>query len=425
MQGSGTESGGGPQRKSTSRRGLLGLAAGAALATAGLAARSADCGRDAVTAADAGGSFGAVPAGAVVSQVTAPPASGVLGANYNESLDMIDYAELGAVSATWIRGFYLMSDADSGDPATQTGMATLLQASSDGYGTVLSTKFQYHDTTLPAPGTAAMNTALTRLDKVLAAVLGKVDIVTIGNEPFYETSQADRTTSAINDFYEALARHAIRYRSTYFGTTCKTVFYMGALNGLEDPANQDAQTDRWMTFVAGNADIAGTDIHPHVAGIDAAQKYLDYILPHLRADQTFLATEFSLIQLWKQHMSDPVDPSFASAYGIPAGTLVWQVVHDAANNPFTEQKWNDFLLSNTWFANHSTFITNWMARMRNTGKLAVSSYGITQGAPIPDFGASSTPWVLNSIFCPYVCRIGTGGLPGRDRTWASSFRAAQ
>ncbi|MFF3364978.1 hypothetical protein [Streptomyces misionensis] len=217
MQGSGTESGGGPQRKSTSRRGLLGLAAGAALATAGLAARSADGGRDAVTVADAGGSFGAVPAGAVVSQVTAPPASGVLGANYNESLDMIDYAELGAVSATWMRGFYLMSDADSGDPATQTGMATLLQASSDGYGTVLSTKFQYHDTTLPAPGTAAMNTALTRLDKVLAAVLGKVDIVTIGNEPFYETSQADRTTSAINDFYEALARHAIRYRSTYFG----------------------------------------------------------------------------------------------------------------------------------------------------------------------------------------------------------------
>jgi hypothetical protein len=120
-----------------------------------------------------------------------------------------------------------------------------------------------------------------------------------------------------------------------------------------------------------------------------------------------------------------VDPSFTSAYGTPAGTPVWQVVHDAANAPFTEQKWNDFLLSNTWFANHKTFLTNEIGRLRATGKLAVAGYGITQGAPIPDFGPDSPPWVLNSIFCPYVCQIGTGGLPGRDRTWASSFRAAQ
>jgi len=33
--------------------------------------------------------------------------------------------------------------------------------------------------------------------------------------------------------------------------------------------------------------------------------------------------------------------------------------------------------------------------------------------------------VLNSVFCPYVCQVGTGGLPGRDRTWAASFRDAQ
>ncbi|NUR03505.1 MAG: hypothetical protein HOY79_45420, partial [Streptomyces sp.] len=375
--------------------------------------------------AGAGGSFDAALSGAVVSQVTAPPASGVLAANVNESLDKIDYAELAAVSATWIRGFYLMSDADQGDPAAQTGMATLLQASSDGYGTVLSTKFQYHDTAIPVPGTAAMDTALARLDKVLAAVLGKVDILTIGNEPFYETRPVDRTTSLINDFYEALAKHAVQYRNTYFGTTCKTVLYMGALNGLEDPANQNTQTKRWMTFAAGNAHIAGVDIHPHVAGIDAAQKYLDFILPYLRPDQTFLATEFSLVKLWEQHMSDPVDPSFTRAYGTPAGTPVWQVIHDAANNPFTEQKWNDFLLSNTWFANHATFITNETARLRDTGKLAVAGYGITESAPIPDFGPSSPPWVLNSVFCPYVCQIGTGGLPGRDRTWAASFRAAQ
>ncbi|MBY8880251.1 hypothetical protein [Actinacidiphila acidipaludis] len=421
----GTESGDGPQSGLMSRRRLLGLSTGTALAVAGLGVGRAIGTRGEGGAAGAGHSLDAAPAAASVVQVTAPPASGVLAANVNESLDAIDYAELAAVSATWIRGFYLMSDADQGDPATQTGMAKLLQAAADGYGTVLSTKFQYHDTAIPVPGTTAMDTALARFDKVLGAVLGTVDILTVGNEPFYETRPVDRTTSLINDFYEAIAQHAVQYRKDHFGTDCKTALYMGALNGLEDPANQNAQTKRWMTFAAGNADIAGVDIHPHVAGIDAAQAYTDFVLPYLRPDQKFLATEFSLIQLWKQHMADPVDPSFTAAYGTPAGTPVWQVIHNAANNPFTEQKWNDFLLSNTWFANHKTFITNEIADLRATGKLAVAGYGITQGAPIPDFGPDSSPWVLNSIFCPYVCQIGTGGLPGRDRTWAASFRTAQ
>lgn len=425
MRGSGTESGGGLRCGAMSRRRLLTLSTGAALALAGLEARGTDARRVDGPVAKTGASFDAAPSGAAVGKAGVASASGVLAANVNESLDMIDYAELAAVSAGWIRGFYLMSKADQGDPATQSGMAKLLQAASDGYGTVLSTKFQYHDTAIPVPGTAAMDTALARFDKVLAAVLDKVDILTVGNEPFYETRPVDRTTSLINDFYEALARHAVQYRNTHFGTDCKTAIYMGALNGLEDPANQNAQTKRWMTFAAGNADIAGVDIHPHVAGIDAAQKYIDFVLPYLRADQKFLATEFSLIKLWKQHMGDPVDPSFTSAYGTPAGTPVWQVIHNAANKPFTEQKWNDFLLSNTWFANHKTFITNEMARLRDTGKLAVAGYGITQGAPIPDFGPDSSPWVLNSVFCPYVCQIGTGGLPGRDRTWAASFRDAQ
>ncbi|MBP0458644.1 hypothetical protein [Streptomyces montanisoli] len=405
-----------------SRRRLLALSTGAALAVAGVA--SCD---DAHGDGRGGGGDGAddpTPAAGGPSRA-APPASGVLAANVNESLDKIDHAELAALSATWIRGFYLMSKADGSNPATQTGMAKLLQAASGGYGTVLSTKFQYHGTRIPAPGTTSMDTALARLDKVLAAVLGKIDILTIGNEPFYETSPADRATSRINDFYEALARHAVKYRKTHFGAHCKTALYMGALNRLEDPAFRNAQTKRWMTFAAGDAGIAGVDIHPHVASIGAARKYTDFVLPYLRADQKFLATEFSLIKLWKQHMHDPVAPSFARAHGTPAHTRVWQVIHEAANSPFTEGKWNDFLLSNTWFAHHKTFLTNEMARLRDTGKLAVAAYGITQGAPIRDFDANSSPWVLNSVFCPYVCRQATDGLPGRDRTWATAFKAAQ
>jgi hypothetical protein len=358
--------------------------------------------------------------------VSAPPASGVLAANVNQALEKINYDELSAVSGTWIRGFYLMSDADSGNPnpASQTGLAKLLEAAGRGYGTVLTMKFQYQDKPIPTPS-PAMKSALAQLDNVLAAVMGKVDIITIGNEPFIETSQTDRESPRINAFYETLAQHAAQYRQTNCAAGCKTEIYMGALTTLDRPGSETAQTQRWMTFVANTPSIAGVDIHPHVSSLEGAQTFVDYVLPFLRSDQKFLATEFSLVHLWKQHMSDPVDPTFASSHGITKGTPVWQVIKDATVSPFDEDEWNGFLLSNPWFAGHTGFLTEQMRRFRSTGKLAVAGYAITQANPIPDFGPGSTPWVLNTLFCPYVCKTEANGLPGRNRTWCSAFRTAQ
>lgn len=422
MTGSDTGTDAGRRRGGLSRRRLFTLSGAAALATLGVAGCSKD---------RSGGSSSATrtPTAAPSStagKVSAPPASGVLAANVNQALDKIDFAELEAVSATWIRGFYVMSDADHGDLAGQTGPAKLLQGAARGYGTVLTLKFQYHDAPLPTPGSPAMRTALARLDKVLAAAMGKVDILTVGNEPFFETRKADRETSRINVFYEELARHTAQYRQTHFGADCRTKIYMGALNALDKPGGQTAQTHRWMTFTAHTPSIAGVDIHPHVAAPAAAQKYVDYVLPYLRGDQKFLATEFSLVQLWKQHMNDPVNPAFASRHGIAKGTPVWQVINNATQHPVDEKEWNDFLLSNPWFAAHKTFLTDQMARFRSTGKLAVAAYGITQDAAMSkSFGPHSTPWVLNSMFCPYVCKPEPGGLPGRNHTWCSTFRGVQ
>jgi hypothetical protein len=133
-------------------------------------------------------------------RVTAPPAQGVLAANYNQDFGLIDFSQLEAASASWLRGFYIMTDADKGHVADQSGIRKLLAAADRGYGTVLTLKFQYHKNSttlnqpLPAPGSAAMRTALTELQKVLEVALGKVDIIVIGNEPFYETTKADRNS---------------------------------------------------------------------------------------------------------------------------------------------------------------------------------------------------------------------------------------
>lgn len=75
---------------------------------------------------------------AQASRVTAPAPVGVLGANVNQDLNTLNFAELRAVSATWLRGFYLMQNADQGNVADQPGMRKLTTAIKQGYGTAES-----------------------------------------------------------------------------------------------------------------------------------------------------------------------------------------------------------------------------------------------------------------------------------------------
>jgi hypothetical protein len=392
-----------------SRRRMLGLVA----ITAGLV--GCDAGRTGTPAAPG-----------TASRVSAPPAAGVLGANLNQDLATRNFAELRAVSATWLRGFYLMQNADHGDVANQPEIRKLLTAAAQGYGTVLNLKFDYPQG-LPVPGSSAMDTVAARVSRVLAVVMGKVDILVIGNEPFFESGKQDRVTTAINRFYETVTQYAVAYRSRSGGTNPKTEIYLGALTGLENPPPDELpQITRWLDFARNDTAIAGTDCHPHVASLADARRYPDYILPRLRPDQKFLATEFSLVRLYEQHLSDPVATPFTERYRIPRGRLVWQVVQDAIRNPFPQDKWNDFLSACPWFAGNSTFMSDAVRYFRNGGRCAVAGWGLAQDAgAVADFGPDKLPWVFNSLFCPHTVQQGTDGLPGQNVTWTEEFRTLQ
>lgn len=344
----------------------------------------------------------------------------------NGDTNWANFAELRAVSGTWLRAFFPMPEADHGSVADQPVIKTLLAAKAQGFSTVLSLKFPYNSAPMPTAGSPAMSTALRRLAAVLPAVMGKVDILAIGNEPFIECQKQERRTEAVNQFYEAVSREVIAYRERMSGSGSGTSLYMGALNHLDRPGWRTAATERWMSYVRETPAIDGTDIHPHLPSVKAGQAYLSYILPRMRSDQTFLATEFSLVLLWARHLRDPVSSEFASRYDVPSGTQAWQVIREATQNPFPQQKWNDFLSMTPWFANNRDFLANQVGKFRATGKLAVATYGITQDtAMASNFGPNSTPWVLNSLFCPYTVQSGTDGLPGQTTAWTEEFRALQ
>jgi hypothetical protein len=359
----------------------------------------------------------------VAASIKAPSPAGILGANFNGDPSVMTVAELKNINATWVRGFFAMPDADKGNVADQPAIKALLASAGQGYGTVLSLKFPYFTQAIPAPGTPAMAAAQRQLDAVLPAVMNKVDILAIGNEPFIECQESERDSPQLNAFYEAMANRAIDYRSS----GSKTQLFMGALNHLDLPQWKTVATDRWMRFVHDTQAIAGTDIHPHLPDPGAGHYYLDYILPRMRSDQKFLATEFSLVLFYKDHLTDPISAGFAAQYHLPPKTRVWQVIKDALSQPFPQQKWTDFLAASPWFANNKNFLTDQAGAFRATGKLAVATYGIGQDAAMSSdqFTAGSTPWLLNSMFCQHTVQQASNGLPGQNTVWTTEFRALQ
>ncbi len=433
-----------------SRRRMLGVSGAAGLAALGAAGsrddvsgpsrnagpgQSAEAGQKAGQSQNAGLSQDAVP-GEDAARVTAPPPVGVLGANFNGDPGKLRFEQLEDVEATWLRGFYPMRDADgssadeiAGSP--QIGM--LLEAGARGYGTVLSLKFEYKENPIPTPGSDAWTTAFERLEKVLPVVMNKVDILVIGNEPFIESMPEDRN-SRLNVFYEKLAQRVIAYRDE--NSADKTELYMGALNHLDDESRITRAKKRWMRFVSNTMAIRGVDIHPHLAVPGDGQDYLTFILDGpdgLRADQKFLATEFSLVNLWLDHLTDPVSAEFAHDYPKEQGKEVWEVLKGAIDDPstqederFTQKKWDDFLAMSPWFKSNNTFLQDQVEKFRSTEKLAVATYGVIQDdAMTTDFTETKQPWILNSLFCPYTVVDGEDGLPGRNRVWIDQFRALQ
>lgn len=353
-------------------------------------------------------------------------AHGALGANFNEYVADLEVRELQIGRTRWVRAFFPMPDADQGDLAGNATIRTILDIGARNYRTVFTLKFPYSQSAVPAPDSPEMETVLSRVDKVLAAVMDHVDILETGNEPFNESLPADRDGDALNVFYETVARHIIAYRRLHCGPRCRTRLYMGALNRLDLANRQTAATERWMAFVRQTPEIDGVDIHPHVPSADAVQPFLDYILPRLRPDQTFLVTEFSLVWYWQAHMSDQIAPQFADRYGFAPTTLVREVIQASIERPFTQEQWDCFLSTSPWYESQKYFLRDQMQKFRATGRLAVATYGYRQGqSMVQDFGPAKPPWLLNTVFNPYTVQPLRNGTTGRGYAWIEEYRALQ
>lgn len=402
------------QRGPISRRWLLG-ASGGALLTAGLAAGCTQQGKD-----ESGQTGSGEGLEGKRGQQRADGPSGVLGANFNEDPRDVTFPALEGLSASWLRGFVVMKAKEldkGGSAAGQAAVKTLLEAHGKGYGTILALKFQYKHHDLPAPNSPEMKAELARVDRVLDAVLDKVDILTIGNEPFLETQHKDRKKK-LNAFYEKVAHHVLAYRRKHFPSGCRTRLYMGALNHLDWKGGQTPATDRWMTFVRRTPGIEGVDIHPHVDAPEGVDVYLKYVRERL-GEKKFLVTEFSLVLLYKNHLGDEVPDPLSNDY-----SSVRELLRDAPHNRLSPEEWHTFLSKSPWFESHKHFLRNAVQKFRRTGKLAVATYGVAQAKAMEKVPDGKPPWILNSLYANRTVQHEDGRLP-HNYTVFDDFRALQ
>ncbi len=351
-------------------------------------------------------------------------AQAALGANYNESLTTINDRELDRVGAQWLRGFLDMHLMNDVDPANDPNLKAMLAAAARGRHIILSLKWNYHQLDFPRTGSPEMKRELARLNELLPIVMGKVDILVIGNEPFIE-SKPDQRDERLNLFYEALADDVIAYRRTHGGNRSPTKLYMGAFNRLDLPASRTPAVERMLRYIASQPALSGADLHPHLPSLAANKSMLDYVLPRLRPDQKFLATEFSLVWLWKRHLSDAVPVAFTSKYGFDSGTKVYQVIDTALNTPMRYEEWREFLSSEPWYRSQQNYLSDVMALYRGTGRLAVATYGIRQAwNERQPFTAATDPWILNSVYAAKTVMLNADGSAHENFPWGDGFRKA-
>ena len=413
-----------------SRRWLLGVSGAAVLAAAGCGTGDGDGGGKKDAAKETDGLKG------MKAQQDRPGSAegplGVLGANFNEDPADIDKARLDAAGASWIRGFVLMDEIKEGtDPLEQVAIKRLLRMHEQGLGTVLSLKFQFNKEhrSVPSPTGPRMKTELEAVDEVLKAVLDKVDIITIGNEPLLETKPEERATR-MNPFYQKVAAHTIAVREKRFPKGCRTRLYMGALNDLDDPKKRTAAVREWIKFVNRTPELEGVDIHPHVRSPQDATKAVDFVLGELDKKKKFLVTEFSLIKLYADQMPRRLPRKFVDRYKDEIGfltprTKLWELLRYSKDHRLTQKQWDDLLRLSPWFENNKHFMRDQVRAYRRTGRLAVATYGVQQAhAMVDHIKETSQPWLLNSLYSVFTVRHEGGRLP-RNYTVFEDFRALQ
>ena len=430
--------------RSTTRRGLLAFVgtAGAGLTSAGLLLGEGDGGGE-----RRGGSGGTGDAGPVAVRretTRATEVSGsrgrtpVIGANLNgrphriaDRLELID-----ASDTRWVRAFLDVREKLAGGGRAEDDpdvIALSRLARERDCKLVVSLKWDFsarwsgeEPMAVPPPGSNAERELLDCAARYLAAVGSPVDVVVLGNEPMWETLEADIRVAEppIVEFTRNAKDHLVEH-----GDHGDPTYLVGAFNRAHDDATRERHFPGFyrgmFDLVRDDPDVDGIDLHVHFDRFEEAEATAAVARAAL-PEATIAATEFSPVWRYHRHVHDPIDASpageqFAREHGLPPGTTAVEYFERAKREPITPGELADFYAAVPWYnVDHVADVYDLFEQF----DVSLGTFGFLAGRGMrrEDWTRGWTPFHINFLFQPAFVSTEAGLEHTANRHYLEDYR---
>lgn len=208
---------------------------------------------------------------------------------------------------------------------------------------------------VPESGSRRETELLRCATDYLAAIGEPVDVVVLGNEPMWETVEADivRENPPIVRFTRAVKEHLLRH-----GDHGDPAYLLGAFNQLNNHHLMgypfSAFSREMFRMAREDDDIDGVDLHVHYDELDDARKMIE-TARELLPDAMLTVTEFSPMKRYEKHVRTPIGgwesgQRFAEKYGYSQEMTVVDYFDLAKATPRPRDEMADFYRAMPWYA---------------------------------------------------------------------------
>lgn len=384
-----------------------------------------------------------------------------LGANFNAGGNMNGYARamMSDRHASWTRNsldvfpnYFAAGVVGPTELASDERLRSLRDAKASGFSNILTLKWDFmnyprsgsmpyacasddpngekegscqHRMPAPAGVDAEMSMYLAWVSDLLDVVGREIDKLVVGNEPMWETVEADRRGAPprLVAFYRRVANRASVWKANH--PDARFEIYLGSLNRLDVTTNQDADDVRGLIDAANSMpEVAGLDFHLHQPDLpprpdakpdeDPANswtRYLDFVDATLAPSKKRIATEWSPVWLYNKKRTEPLGACSAPGYGgdvaachslltwassvglSPSTTNVELFDYLQANKP--SGVWVDFCDSRSWWGRSLLRDGFVLFSRRGFEVVTYALYGEERRRAIL---AEDDAWYLNPVF---------------------------
>jgi hypothetical protein len=192
---------------------------------------------------------------------------------------------------------------------------SIKKAKQNGLHTIVSLKFDFRDLNerLPDPGSDREREVHELISFVVHEIGGSIDILVAGNEPIVETLRQDmdydpaKNRNPMSSFYIRVAKvsHNLLREADLLD---RVRLYIGAFNRLDKSLKRNIEgVQDLLNYALRTKFIDGIDLHIHVPSMEAFEEQLHYTRTFLGSSRKgLIVSEFSLMWLFKRHMSSPL-----------------------------------------------------------------------------------------------------------------------